>query len=95
MKEVCGFEDNNGKFWKTKEETQRANERYERQTLGESIQTKIEKLFNRRAYTCSGGYYIYSNQFRDVLVDYPEEILSILWEITRYNFNKKFNEAKI
>lgn len=89
---VCGFKDSSGHYWDTFEEAERANQRIKKRELEESILTKIEVLFGENYHNTARGYYLYSAQFRDLIINHPEKVLAILWEVTRFNFNKKFKE---
>jgi len=90
--EACGYKDSEGKFWDTIELAEKSNLRIADELLEEEVVTEIAKLF----YECRGyavqGEYVYASDFAKILLKYPDKVLSILWKVTKYNFNKKFND---
>jgi len=84
IEEVCGFLDNAGKFYRTEAEVYFANKRLEEKVLQEKVNRLLDNIFHKHAIS---GY-----DLSYKMMEYPEEFLKVLWEITRYNFKEKIKQ---
>lgn len=95
MTKVEVYVDDAGKFWETELEARMANERLKDNALKENIASLLGDAFGWHMY--SRGYLadVRMGNLADAMFNKPEEFLRVLWEVTRYKFNKKFNESSI
>lgn len=93
MTKIEVYVDDAGKFWETELEAQWANEQLKDKALKEKIASLLGDAFGWPVY--SRGYLVdvRMGDLADAMFNKPEEFLRVLWEVTRYKFNKKFNES--
>ena len=77
MTEICGFLDDSGKFWKTQEEAQIANDTIERNKLVAKVY-KLLEIDDHKPYYWYSGDRFDLNVVANRMVNNPEKFLTIL-----------------
>lgn len=93
MTKIEVYVDDAGKFWETELEARMANERLKDNELKDDITLLLGDAFGWRMI--SPGYLVdvRIGDLTDAMFNRPEEFLRVLWKVTKYKFNKKFNES--